>query len=382
MHVALLIYGSLDTLSGGYLYDRKLVDYLRQQGDTVEILSLPWRSYPRHLMDNFSPALLRRLQNLQVDVLLQDELNHPSLFWLNRRLRVNYPIVSIVHHLRSSEARPGWQNAFYRPVERAYLQSVDGFIFNSQTTRGVVENLLAGNAAERKPERRSAGLILRHNGLLEPKSVVAFPAADHRPIQISSAEIEQRARQPGPLRLLFVGNIIPRKGLHVLLDALALLPADAANLSVVGSGDVEPGYTREVLRQVEFLGLAERVSFKGALSDAALEAEFSRSQVLAVPSSYEGFGIVYLEAMGYGLPVIATTSGAAGELINPGENGQLIVPGDAPGMANHLRGWHENRGQLALNSLAAHSQFRKHPDWNSSGMLIHSFLHKKLKSLP
>ena len=105
MRIGLVIYGSLDTLSGGYLYDRMLVEHLRRQGDEVEIFSLPWRDYARHLTDNLSTGLLRRLQGSRLDVLLQDELNHPSLFWLNRRLHVNYPIVSIVHHLRSSEKR-------------------------------------------------------------------------------------------------------------------------------------------------------------------------------------------------------------------------------------------------------------------------------------
>jgi hypothetical protein len=65
MRVGLLIYGSLDTISGGYLYDCKLVEHLRQQGDQVEIISLPWRNYLRHLGDNLSSGLLQRLKSLQ-----------------------------------------------------------------------------------------------------------------------------------------------------------------------------------------------------------------------------------------------------------------------------------------------------------------------------
>ena len=52
MRIGLVIYGSLDTISGGYLYDRKLVEFLLHHGDQVEIISLPWRDYTRHLMDN------------------------------------------------------------------------------------------------------------------------------------------------------------------------------------------------------------------------------------------------------------------------------------------------------------------------------------------
>ena len=131
MRVGLLIYGNLETLSGGYLYDRKLVEHLRAQGDQVEIISLPWRGYLRHLFDNLSGKLRRQLSTLEVDVLVQDELNHPSLFWLNRRIKphIGYPIVSIVHHLRAKEQRSVWVNWFYRLVERLYLQTVDAFVF-------------------------------------------------------------------------------------------------------------------------------------------------------------------------------------------------------------------------------------------------------------
>ncbi len=128
MRIGLVIYGSLDILSGGYLYDRMLVSYLENQGDHVEIISLPVRDYSASLADNLSGNLIKRLAALDLDILLEDELTHPSLFWLNARLRrrVDYPVLAIVHHLRSSEPRAVWANWFYRWVERRYLSSVDG----------------------------------------------------------------------------------------------------------------------------------------------------------------------------------------------------------------------------------------------------------------
>ena len=86
MRIGLLIYGSLETVSGGYLYDRKLVEYLRRRRVEVEIVSLPWVGYGRSLFHNFSPPLYRQLHDAPYDLLLQDELNHPSLFLLNRWL--------------------------------------------------------------------------------------------------------------------------------------------------------------------------------------------------------------------------------------------------------------------------------------------------------
>ena len=120
MRLGLLLYGSLDTVSGGFLYDRELVRYLRGQGEEVEVFSLPWRAYGRGLLDNFAPGLYRRLRGAAFDLLIQDELAHPSCLWLNRRLRRNraYPIISLIHHLRASEPWPALQQRLYRVVER------------------------------------------------------------------------------------------------------------------------------------------------------------------------------------------------------------------------------------------------------------------------
>ncbi len=143
MRVGLVIYGSLDTRSGGFLYDRKLVSYLQAQGDEVRIFSLPWRSYPGLLLQNFAPSFRQRLQSAKIDILLEDELNHPSLFQLNTLLRrsATFPLVSIVHHLRSDESHPQPLMPLYRAVERRYLRSVDGIVCNSQATLTSVQRL-------------------------------------------------------------------------------------------------------------------------------------------------------------------------------------------------------------------------------------------------
>ena len=87
MQIGLVIYGSLDTLSGGYLYDRWLVRALHAAGHQVTLYQMPWRSYGHHLTDNLNPQWRRRLLSAPVDLWLQDELNHPSLCWINRQLR-------------------------------------------------------------------------------------------------------------------------------------------------------------------------------------------------------------------------------------------------------------------------------------------------------
>jgi glycosyltransferase involved in cell wall biosynthesis len=354
MRIGLIIYGSLDTLSGGYLYDRKLVEYLRSQGDEVEVISFPWRSYFSHLGDNLSRSWLRALERQPLDLLLQDELNHPSLFYLNQRLRrrVAYPMVAIVHHLLSSEARPTWQNRFYRSVERRYLASLDGFIFNSQTTRRTVQALVG----ERQP------------------ALIAYPAGDRLNASLPEERITARCLEAGPLRILFLGNVIPRKGLHTLLDALEGIQDGLWALSIAGSLSFDRDYARSIMKLISAHPFKERILFLGPLGEQALTEQFEASHVLAVPSSYEGFGIAYLEGMGSGLPAIATRAGAAVEIITHGRDGFLIDPGDPQALAGYLRLLANDRQRLLAMSLAARDRFRSHPTWEQTGAAIREFL--------
>lgn len=358
MKLGLLIYGSLDTLSGGYLYDRMLVDYLRAQGDTVEIISLPWRNYAAHLTDNFynviASAAKQSPSGGKFDILIQDELNHPSLITANRRPHP-YPIISLVHHLRCSELRPKWQNDFYRIIEKQYLNSVDGFIFNSQTTKSVVNNVI-GN---RKP------------------SVVAYPPTDRFGEAISEEEIKTRAEQ-NPLQILFLGNVMERKGLHTLLEAIRLL-SSAFRLDVVGSLTTDPAYAKQMQDFVMVNGLSSIVHFHSSLNNQPLIEKLKTAHVLVVPSSYEGFGIVYLEGMGFGLPAIGTTLGAASEVIEDGVTGFLIQPGDAHSLATKLQVMNERRDLLIQMSLAARSRYQRQPTWNQTAGEIREFLQSFLR---
>jgi glycosyltransferase involved in cell wall biosynthesis len=345
MKLGFLIYGSLDTLSGGYMYDRMLVDYLWAEGDSVEIISLPWRNYAAHLTDNFTFKLPSGL-----DILIQDELNHPSLIVANKRPHP-YPIISLVHHLRCSELRSKRQNDLYRIVEKKYLQSVDGFIFNSETTKGVVNSLIANSLPE----------------------IVAFPPTDRLGEAISEEEIKERGKKK-EFQILFLGNVIERKGLHTLLQAVCQLPVNSYQLDIVGSLATDPAHAKQMQDFVTVHGLSSAVHFHGALNNQPLVEKLRNAHVLAVPSTYEGFGIVYLEGMGFGLPAIGTTLGAASEVIEDGRTGFLIQPGDAQGLAEKLQLLSERRDLLLEMSLAARSRYQRQPKWNRTAGQIREFL--------
>ncbi|WP_299024994.1 glycosyltransferase family 4 protein [uncultured Thermanaerothrix sp.] len=364
MRVGLVIYGDLNTLSGGYLYDRYLVQHLRSQGDEVDIISLPWTGYGRTIIQNLDREIESRLRSTHLDVLLQDELNHPSLFLLNARIKkkIRYPILSIVHHLRSSEPyhAPLYQR-LYGWIERAYLNTLDGFIYNSQATRQSVERIC--RAAQTKPH------------------CVAYPGGNAHGEGISDRRLlEERSHQPGPLRILFLGNLIRRKRLDVLLQALHTLPRSGWILNIVGRTDLEPETTREINAFVHQNSLVSNIRFWGPCSSQTLQALLVSHHVLAMPSDYEGFGIVYLEAMAYGLVPIATTCGGAVEIITHGLNGFLIPPNDPQAVAQALQELSNRRDMLAQMSVAARARYEQFPTWEQSMAKARRFLETRVAS--
>jgi glycosyltransferase involved in cell wall biosynthesis len=348
------IYGSLDQVSGGFFYDRNLVRHLREHDDRVEVVSIPWRLYGRNLLDNLSRDLFRRLRGAPWDLMVQDELIHPSLFYLNRRLRprINYPLVAVVHHLRSRELRPAWQNRFYRAIERRYLATMDAFVCVSQTTKKDVEDLVGAG----RP------------------SVVATPGGDGLAGRISKEQVEARVVADGPLKIIFAGSLIPRKQLHTLLGALALLRRENWLLTIAGSLTADPGYVRGTRNLLKISELAPKVTLRGNLKREELAAELASGDVLAVPSSYEGFGIVYLEAMRFGLPAIASTAGAAHEIITHGRDGFLVPVGEPGPLADCIQVLLRDRKRLLEMSLAAYENAARFPTWEESAARVRAFL--------
>ena len=345
MNIGLIIYGSLETVSGGYLYDRKLVEYLGSRGDTVEIISLPWRNYAAHLTDNFRFRLPQGF-----DILIQDELNHPSLIFSNLG-KHPCPVISLVHHLRCSELRPKWQNAFYRAIEKAYLGTVDAFIFNSKTTQSTVNELMNQ----------------------EKTAIVAYPPTDRFGKPISEEEVIRRAKTD-PLRILFLGNVLERKGLHTLLNAVSIQPS-AFRVDVVGSLEIDPNYTKQIQKMIKQNDLASFVFLHGSLDKEPLIEKLRQAHLLVVPSSYEGYGIVYLEGMAFGLPAIGTTAGAAGEIIEAGQTGFLIQPDDSTSLCRQLKMLAEDRELLTHLSLNARQRYLRQPSWETTAESIRKFLY-------
>jgi glycosyltransferase involved in cell wall biosynthesis len=112
----------------------------------------------------------------------------------------------------------------------------------------------------------------------------------------------------GPMRLIYVGLVIPRKGLLPLIEALAQVRAQNWRLDVVGSLKMDRRYANRCRKLSAHLGLAPRIRFRGEIADTDLMEMMAEAHLLCMPFAYEGFGITTAEAMRCGVPVMGSTS--------------------------------------------------------------------------
>ncbi len=359
MKVLFIVFGSIRTLSGGYLYDRLLISALEKKGHQVLVLSQqPRTCYPAQILDNADPALLRQALRYAPDLVVEDELNHAALFLLNRRLRamLGVPIIGLVHHLRQLERHGFLATAGARYIEKVFLTGLDGYLCNSEFTRRSIQTALGLDPAQALPK----------------PFVIALPGHD----RLGTAPETAAGSTDGPgatmeLRVLFLGNVIPRKGVHVLVAALGGLEKSrgdlpAWRLSIAGNDQADPRYTRRLKRAGTRLGIDGQISWLGAVRDQDLPTLFRAHDLLAVPSQCEGFGIVYAEALRAGLPVIAGTNGGAAEIIDDGINGFLLDWEDTPGLTALLVRLAENPTRLQEMKNAARLRAAHLPGWAES----------------
>lgn len=157
--------------------------------------------------------------------------------------------------------------------------------------------------------------------------------------ELSAARAEvQRTAHPG-FEILTVGRLVERKGVIHLVEALAALPAQlSARLIVIGEGPESP----RIRARAEALGVADRVELRGRQPDDALRAAYASADVFVLPAivdargDTEGLGVVLLEAMNFGVPVIASASGGIVDIVKHDETGLLVPPADAAALAAAL----------------------------------------------
>src|SRR4051794_31203440 len=297
--------GDLDTPTGGYAYDKRMISELRELG---------WRPQVLNLGEGFPHpgALTRATAKAQLNDVLKghaiviDGLAFGVMPDEAEALSTTHPLIAMVHHPLALESGVTPEDeAALRKSERKALSFAHAVTVNSDTTADALADY--GVAAER--------------------ITVARPGTDRVPIVMR--------RHDGPVALLAVGSLVPRKGYDVLIEALAGLIDLPWHLTVAGDAR-NPATAEQLGAAIAHHRLGPRTSLIGAVSPGPLAGLYAVSELFVLPSRYEGFGMASGEAIPHGLPVIGPPAGAPPEPV-PAEAGVLVPPDDVPALAAALR---------------------------------------------
>ena len=325
-----LVPGDLSTRTGGYTYDRRILEELRNAGWHVEVCSLD-SSFPAPTSEAIrdAKAVLAAIPDNSSVVI--DGLALGCIPEALRQESERLSLVALIHHPLSLETGLAATTARnLRRSEQSALETVRRVIVTSRWT----------------------ARTLATYGVTEDRIRVVEPGVDRAPRLPKSAAA---VRVDSQLRMLCVGTLTPRKGHNVLLDALAPLRDRPWKLQCIGSTERDPGTALEVRAQIARLGLHEKVELLGEVEAAALERCYLEADVFVLASHMEGYGMVLTEALTYGLPIVSTLAGAIPETV-PATAGILVRPGDDIGLSLALASLMDEPEQLRLltaNAIAA-----------------------------
>ncbi len=334
--IAFAVPGDLATATGGYIYDRRIIAGLQEQGWIVDLIRLG-DGFPKP-----EPQVLTHAQ----DVLLRLEPGCPLVIdglafavmpeaaeWLARR----HPLIALVHHPLALETglSPA-QAELFKASEIAALVHARQVIVTSQAT---------------------ANDLIRDFAVAPERIAVVCPGTDRGQLATGSSD--------GVLRLLSVGSIVPRKGFDVLVAALSMLKDLPWNLKIAGDRTRDILAAAQLDKDLVHFALTERITLLGAVTHEALENLYLNADLFVLASRFEGYGMAYAEALAHGLPVVGTTAGAIPDTVPPGA-GVLVEPDQVEQLADVLRQIMTDpvfRARLSRGALEAAAA---QPSWQQS----------------
>jgi glycosyltransferase involved in cell wall biosynthesis len=276
-----------------------------------EVHRLPVWSLPGAAHYTFFRGLLARLENARPEIV------HAHTYGTDQ--------VTVASRLRRRTGTPFVVTAHYHPP-----WSIEGGWWRRRL-RGFYDSVLAGptlaGAARLVVQTREEERLLCSLGIPLPPVVIIPPGYTPVPAPPEGGTAAARAfGLEGPF-LLFVGRLASNKGLLTLLDAFAPLARRDRRATLVLVGE-DGGMAGPVDRRSRELGLSDRVRRLGHVADEPLlAAAYHEARALVLPSDYEAFGLVLLEAMAQGTPVIASRVGGIPEIVEDGRTGLLVPPG-------------------------------------------------------
>lgn len=336
MALAFLVPGRLDQLTGGYLYDRHVVDGLRARGRAVDVVELPGR-YPDVDADTRHAAANALAGTTDGSTVVIDGLALPGLADALPAHASRLKLVGFIHHPLSLETGLSPASAqHYAQLESELWPLLKGAICPSEHTSQAV---------------RASGLPPDHVAVVSPGT--ARPSYFRLP------------KGEGPVQLLAVGTITPRKGHLLLVDALASLRDLPWQLTCIGSLDRDPAAAFALRQRIAQHGLGDRITLLGEQSPDQLAQAYQHAHVFVLPSYHEGYGMVFAEALAHGLPVISTTAGAIDSTV-PAHASLLVPPGDEAALREALQQMVMDDALRARLTAGAVEVADTLPDWDTA----------------
>jgi len=335
---AFAVPGDIETVTGGYLYDRRLGDAMARAGHEQHYLRLG-DSFPHPTNADMADAL-RQLHALPPDCpALVDGLAYGALD-TEGLAGLRAPVVALVHHPLALE--PG----------------LDPNATRNMAAREAANLALTRHIVVTSPH--IAGLLCDHYGVAAHRISVAQPGfTPPAPATATRAE---------PPLILSVGLQAQRKGHDILLRALSQLTDLDWQAKIVGRAH-EADTARELQDLRAALNLGDRVTIAGEVDQQVLDALYRRASLFALATRYEGYGIVFAEAMGHGLPIVSTRVGAVPGTV-PAEAGHLVPPDDPDALAHAIRAFLTDdalRDTVAAGALRAANDL---PDWPATAQVV------------
>lgn len=294
--VAFAIPGDIATVTGGYIYERRLLDGLRSIGHDVQHIQLG-ASFPDPTLHDMTHAV-EALVALPLDRgLILDGLVYGSID-TQGLARVTAPIVAMIHHPLALETG-------LSAARRDHLYATE------KANLALAAHVLV-------PSPHTADILVKDYAVPRGRITIAQPGTQQ--------PNGQRAPTDPPL-ILSVGIQHPRKGHDTLLHALAQMVEHPWRAVIVGSVH-DADHAAELARLATDLNLQDRVTIAGRIPQDDLDTLYTQATVFALATRYEGYGMVFDEALSWGLPIVTCNTGAVPRTV-PQDAG-LLVPTDAP----------------------------------------------------
>lgn len=326
--VAFVTVGDTRRLTGGYLYHARVFPALRARGIALAEIVASGAALSEQL--GRAASFGEQFDPRPFDVVVVDALARAVCApWLDgwRALR---PTVAMVHELPSDAA--GGEEALEAPLLRSDL---------------LIAVSAHGQAA------------LERRGVPPERMRVVPPGRD----RVRPPGRVAPSRAPSPVALC-VAQWIPRKGIHTLVEAWSSAPRWPALLELIGETDADPAYAAEVRAAIARSPAAAPILVRGPVDDQALIGAYSNAALFVLPSTFEGYGMVYAEALSFGLPIVACDTGPIPELV--GDAGLLVPPGAPAPLAHALTRLLADGRLRARLAGAARSRSRILPTWQDA----------------